>query len=249
MPSTFERARVAEMFADGDADTLIRSPQAFCLALKAARDRRGISLAQIARSTKVCESHYAALERGDLRSWPKGIFRRAFVRSYVEIIGLPVAETMDEFARVFPDGDAKAGTATDASALRLSFDSSWQGPGMAIASRILPAMVDAGLVLVVAAAYAWLAGADTGTTMAIVSVSYFTLATVLLGDSAAARLMRWRRSRAAVRPEAVVDEPVDVIARAWRSGVNVAVNVFPSSDSAAAAEPVESRLRVRFKLP
>ena len=249
MPSTFERARAVDTFADGAADTMIRSPQAFCLALKAARERRGVPLSQIARSTKVCESHFAALERGDLRAWPKGLFRRAFFRSYVAMIGLPVSETMEEFARLFPDGDAKgtAGSADDASALRLSFDSTWQGPGMPIASRLLTAIIDAGAVLVVAAVYAWLAGVNIATTTAIVSVSYFTLATILLGDSPTATVLRWRR--AAVRPEAAADDPVAVIARAWRSGVNVAVNVLPSAGDDAAADPVEPRLRVRFKLP
>jgi hypothetical protein len=251
MPSTFERARAVDIFADCAADTMIRSPQAFCLALKAARERRGVSLAQIARSTKVCESHFAALERSDLRSWPKGLFRRAFFRGYVEMIGLPVAETMEEFARLFPDGDATgtARPAADAGALRLSFDSSWQGPSLPIASRILTAMIDAGAVLVMAAAYAWLSDMNIGTTTAIVSVSYFTLATMLLGDSPAASVERWRRGRAAVLSEAAADDPVGVIARAWRSGVNVAVNVLPSAGDDAAADPVEPRLRVRFKLP
>ena len=251
MPSTFARARAADIFSDCDADTTIRSPQAFCLALKAARERRGVSLSQIARSTKVCESQFAALERGDLRAWPKGLFRRAFFRGYVEMIGLPVAETMDEFARLFPDGEATgtARPAPDAGALRLSFDSSWQGPSLPIASRILTALIDAGAVLVVAAAYAWLSDASIGTITAIVSVSYFTLATMLLGDSPAASVERWRRGRAAVLSDAAGDDPVAVIARAWRSGVNVAVNVLPSAGDDAAADPVEPRLRVRFKLP
>jgi hypothetical protein len=251
MPSTLERARAVDIFADCAADTMLRSPQAFCLSLKAARERRGVSLAQIARSTKVCESHFVALERSDLRSWPKGLFRRAFFRGYVEMIGLPVPETMEEFARLFPDGDA-AGTArpaADAGALRLSFDASWQGPSLPLASRIRTAMIDAGAVLVMAAAFAWLGDASIGTTAAIVSVSYFTLATMLLGDSPAASVERWRRGRAAVLSEAAGDDPVGVIARAWRSGVNVAVNVLPSAGGDAASDPVEPRLRVRFKLP
>src|SRR5688572_33270616 len=148
MPSTFERARAADIFADGAADTVSRSPQAFCLALKAARERRGLPLSQIARSTKVCESQFAALERGDLRSWPKGLFRRAFFRGYVEMIGLPVAETMEEFARLFPDDDAPAPSiakpAAAVSPLRLSLDSSWHGPRVPIAWRVVTAIIDAG---------------------------------------------------------------------------------------------------------
>lgn len=49
--------------------------------------RRGITLGRIAAVTKVCASHFAALECGDLRRWPKGLFRRAFFRGYVEMTG------------------------------------------------------------------------------------------------------------------------------------------------------------------
>ena len=252
MPSTLESSDAPDIFSDRGADTMMRSPQAFCLALKAARERRGVSLAQIAAATKVCVSHFAALERSDLRGWPKGIFRRAFFRGYVEMVGLPIAETMDEFARLFPDGEALTAIgrpAANTSALRLSLDSSWHGPPVSIARRIRTAMIDAGAVLMVAAGYAWLADVHAGTAAAIVSVSYFTLSTLLLGDSPTASVMRWRHARTAVRQEAAVDEPVGVIARVWRGGVDVAGNVFASAGKDESTEPVERRLTVRFKLP
>ena len=268
MPSTFESARARDIFADCAADTMIRSPQAFCLALKAARERRGVSLVQIAAATKVCASHFAALERGDLRSWPKGLFRRAFFRGYVEMVGLPVAETMDEFARLFPNCETPTAIArpADASALRLSLDSSWQGPGAPFAQRIRTAMIDGGAVLVAAAGCAWLADVHPGTATAIVSVSYFTLSMLLLGDSPTASVLRWQRARAAVR-RAAVDEPGGVIARVWRGGIDAAGKVFGTADKDTSAERVESpssiwttdapigppetapRFRVRFKLP
>jgi transcriptional regulator with XRE-family HTH domain len=247
------------------------SRQSFCLALKAARERRGVTLAQIAQATKVCVSHFAALERNDLRSWPKGLFRRAFFRGYVEMIGLPVAETMDEFARLFPDNEAAALIAqpgADASALRLSFDSSWHGPRVPLAWRIVTALIDGGAVLVVAAAFTWLAGTHAGTTLAVISVSYFTIATVLLGDSATAALIRRLRARMAAWRESAPDESAGVVARAWRCSVSIAANVFGGRGEATPAESVESReqawttdarriraregpprLRVRFKVP
>jgi len=79
------------------------SCQEFCLALKAARERKGVTLAEIAETTKIPSSVFAALERCDLRSWPKGLFRRSFFRDYVGMIGLPVAEAVEAFVRLFPD--------------------------------------------------------------------------------------------------------------------------------------------------
>ena len=76
----------------------------FCLALKAKRERKGITLTEIANSTKIPAYMFAALERSDLRRWPKGLFRRSFFRDYARMIGLPPAEACAEFVRLFPDG-------------------------------------------------------------------------------------------------------------------------------------------------
>jgi cytoskeletal protein RodZ len=76
---------------------------AFGPSLKAERDRCGITLQAIADSTKIGVSLLAALERNDLSRWPKGIFRRAFVREYVTALGLPPEPIVAEFVRLFPD--------------------------------------------------------------------------------------------------------------------------------------------------
>jgi len=94
------------------------SPREFCLALKAARERQGVTLATIADATKLQSALFAALERGDLRHWPKGLYRRCFFRNYVQMIGVDVAEVSAEFARLFPDGEGPetpkaAGTANE----------------------------------------------------------------------------------------------------------------------------------------
>lgn len=83
--------------------TPTHSPEEFCLALKAERERKGITLAEISHATKIPVSVFVALERGDLRRWPKGLFKRSFFRGYVKMIGVPVAETFAEFIRLFPD--------------------------------------------------------------------------------------------------------------------------------------------------
>ena len=283
MPSTSESARAPDAPRYRADDTTIRSPEAFCLALKAARERRGVTIAKIAEATKVCPSHFVALERGDVRRWPKGLFRRAFFRGYVEMIGLPVAETMDEFLQLFPDDQAKnpiadqaknpiARPAPAANTLRLSLDISWHGPKAPIRSRILTAVADAGAVIVVAAAVTWLTGMGAATATAAAAMSYFTLATVLLGDSPMAWGIRWRRTRVSVTPEPALTEPATTqsrIAWAWQRASEMAALVFGSAggqtsdafrgeseeriwtSNARRVRPrhAPTRLRVRFKLP
>ena len=78
----------------------------FCLALKAARERHGITLDEIAETTKIPASLFAELERNDLHRWPHGLFRRSFFRDYVRMIGVPVTEACAEFVRLFLEPEA-----------------------------------------------------------------------------------------------------------------------------------------------
>src|SRR4051812_20291081 len=65
--------------------------------LRQARERRGISLRQIAASTKISAAALEALERNDISKLPGGIFSRAFVRSYAVEVGLDPDDTVTEF--------------------------------------------------------------------------------------------------------------------------------------------------------
>src|SRR4029453_17016294 len=78
--------------------------EAFGPSLRSERERRGITLEAIARSTKINKSLLAALERNDLSRWPKGIFGRSFVRAYASLVGLPTEPTGARFVRLFPEG-------------------------------------------------------------------------------------------------------------------------------------------------
>jgi transcriptional regulator with XRE-family HTH domain len=80
----------------------------FGASLRRERERRVVSLDEIAEQTKVSASMLAGLERGDLSRWPTGIFRRAFVRSYAAAVGLDVEDTLAEFLRVFPEDGSRA---------------------------------------------------------------------------------------------------------------------------------------------
>jgi cytoskeleton protein RodZ len=65
--------------------------------LRQARERRGISLRQIASSTKIAAAALEALEKNDISKLPGGIFSRAFVRSYAVEVGLDPDDTVKEF--------------------------------------------------------------------------------------------------------------------------------------------------------
>lgn len=153
--------------------------QAFCSRLKAARERRGITLAMVASATKVSSSHFAALERGDISRWPKGLYRRAFFRSYATAIGLPPESTVDEFQRLFEDGEperveqaATPEVEADAAPLRLTMaEESRRDALQRICSRA--ALADAVVVLVIALALAWWSGAGIGLGAAIVGLCYY----------------------------------------------------------------------------
>lgn len=127
------------------------TPEAFCTALKRAREARCISLREISESTKIAVNHLSALERADLRHWPKGIYRRAYFRDYARAVGLP-EDAIDGFLRFFGDGEEAArGRAAEAAAeaehseLRLVLDSS-RPEGW----RPLVALIDAAIRLLLA---------------------------------------------------------------------------------------------------
>lgn len=69
--------------------------------LREARERRGISIRQIAASTKIPPATLEALERNNVARLPGGIFTRAIVRAYAAEIGLPPEDTLRDFLSCF----------------------------------------------------------------------------------------------------------------------------------------------------
>jgi transcriptional regulator with XRE-family HTH domain len=243
------------------------SRQQFCLALKAVRERKGVTLAEIASATKVPAFMFAALERNDLRRWPKGLFRRSFFRGYVGMIGVPVAETCAEFIRLFPDDEAAIPAAVPgvppeeepASDVRLAFDAAWHGPRAPVGLRLLAAVIDAGNVLS-AAALAWAAGVDWPTATAVIALTYLCLGTALFGGSPGT----WALSERHAILDALTHGSTGLSA-GWRSSAGAFSHMFGSADDGT-AETVEqphtrpwitdarrvgpaSRFRVRIKVP
>jgi cytoskeleton protein RodZ len=78
--------------------------------MRRARERRGISLRQIATATKISVAALQALERNHISRLPGGIFSRAIVRSYALEVGLDPEETMQQFLAQFPHDSVTAGS-------------------------------------------------------------------------------------------------------------------------------------------
>jgi cytoskeletal protein RodZ len=72
-------------------------------ALRRLRESRGISLHDIAASTKLSRSALEAIERDDIGRLPGGIFTRAVVRAYAKELGADPERTLREFLGQFPD--------------------------------------------------------------------------------------------------------------------------------------------------
>jgi transcriptional regulator with XRE-family HTH domain len=71
--------------------------------LRYERERRQIALTSIAEGTKIGVGLLEALERDDVSRWPSGIFRKSFIRSYAEAIGLDADSVVREFVERYPD--------------------------------------------------------------------------------------------------------------------------------------------------
>jgi cytoskeletal protein RodZ len=71
--------------------------------LRYERERRQINLRSIAETTKISVPLLEGLERDDVSRWPSGIFRKSFIRSYAEAIGLNPEPVVREFVERYPD--------------------------------------------------------------------------------------------------------------------------------------------------
>jgi cytoskeleton protein RodZ len=88
-----------------------REPGGFGAKLREARERRGITLRQIADKTRISIGTLQALERNDISKLPGGIFSRGFVRSYALEVGLDPEATIKDFVASFPQDSVTVGHA------------------------------------------------------------------------------------------------------------------------------------------
>src|ERR1700733_2847545 len=79
------------------------SNESFGRRLRHERERRQIALTSIAESSKISVSLLRDLQRDEVAKWPRGCFRRLFMRADAQPVVLDVEETMNEFLVRFPD--------------------------------------------------------------------------------------------------------------------------------------------------
>ena len=66
-------------------------------ALRQEREARGLAVADICAATKVAVQHVEALEAGEFKRLPGGVFRKGIVRGYLDAVGLEEAVWMQRF--------------------------------------------------------------------------------------------------------------------------------------------------------
>jgi cytoskeletal protein RodZ len=75
--------------------------------LRQARERRGMTLQDIARETKIPFRHLDALEHGNLAAVPQGIYRRAEIRAFAQTVGLDQNVALAELERALHPAPAR----------------------------------------------------------------------------------------------------------------------------------------------
>jgi transcriptional regulator with XRE-family HTH domain len=182
--------------------------EAFGPNLRRLRVQRGISLETIAAATKVHTDLWAGLERNDFSRWPAGIYARAYVRAYAGQVGVDADATVDEFCRLFPNGDRRVVSVVRQQAAMVGHDLRWKDdlvgsvtnekrsapssgsidlPAIAYRStgRILAAVLDVGAVVGAGAAIAALMPLGRGTSIAVGALAYHAVSLVALGSTPA----------------------------------------------------------------
>jgi cytoskeleton protein RodZ len=120
--------------------------------LRAQREARGVSLQEIAESSKISLRHLEALERDRFDQLPAPVFVRGFLREYGRIVGLDSDEVVNVYLLALeaarPEADAVRADAAAAPAPRRS----------RTAARGALAALAVALVLTAAASLAWYFG-------------------------------------------------------------------------------------------
>ncbi|MDQ0350687.1 cytoskeletal protein RodZ [Alkalibacillus filiformis] len=73
--------------------------------LKEAREEKGLTIEQLAESTKIQKRYLTAIEDHQWDTIPGNFYVRAFVREYADAVGLNGDELINEYANELPSGD------------------------------------------------------------------------------------------------------------------------------------------------
>ena len=174
--------------------------------LRRARIHQGISLETIAAETKVPIALWKGLEDNDLAGWPRGIYARAYVREYAELIGVDPADAVNEFCRLFPEGDRRLAGLLREHAEIVGHDLAWtddlrgtpdrRAAGDAppdapnpLLTRAVAAFFDGCVVLGLASAAGLAVSLALATRLVVVTAAYYAVHVLVGGNTPALRLI------------------------------------------------------------
>jgi hypothetical protein len=83
--------------------------ETFVTRLRRHRTRNRVSIEEIATNLRIRPELLEGLERNDLKGWPRGLHSRAWIRAYALAVDLDPTDTVEEFCRLFPEGDRRTG--------------------------------------------------------------------------------------------------------------------------------------------
>jgi transcriptional regulator with XRE-family HTH domain len=177
--------------------------QAFGLALRTHREQLGISLPDIAESTKISVALLSGLERGDVSRWPKGIYRRSFFREYAVAIGRSPEVLLSDFVRLFPDEPEPAPAGEDKPAgLRLELAARDTRGGVAL-KRVALVVAEFAAVSLTGAVATWVLHVETLPAIGLTALVYYPLANLCVD-----RRLGMRSLRALGRPPVRAGRPI-----------------------------------------
>ena len=201
---------MARLREDPRGSQLINQRRAFGDRLRRQRERQGVSLTEIAETTKVAASLFASLERGDCSRWPGGVYNRAFIRGYARAVKLDPDETAAEFSECYETPVAEPAERTPAKspneiparpALRLTLEADPAEGLRRFARAAALTVADLLAIGALAAAVVLTTGGPLWRSLAITAVAYHVLVRIIGGT---ARLHRLARTDTAT-PEPLVD--------------------------------------------
>jgi len=219
------------------------SHHAFGSRLRTQRERQGVTLESIVDSTKIKLSLLVALERGDTAQWPRGLFRRAYIRDYACAIGLPAEPLVAEFVKLFPEDGAPVSDEAIAAAqepMRLTFAVEPDTRVRHLTARAASVVAELGIVAITGGIASLVSGWPLLTACGAAALVYYPLATVLTGRVLSSAHLR---SILKVHPAGVMDgtleqepSPLYLVPRqpaAPSLVVSVAADEFPQPRTAA----------------
>ena len=153
--------------------------------LRRERERRGLALRTISESTKLSVGLLEGLEADDISRWPGGIFRRAFVRSYAQCVGLDPDDVLKRFEQQHPPPETQVITAvassTDAAASGSSDQATRRPPVPAQRARVLGTAAD--LTVAIVLAFGSAAAGSRLLWPVLLIASYYAVGILLTGTS------------------------------------------------------------------